>query len=287
MSTVDLNQRIPNNVDLASDRRLRRALEQWQPAFLDWWREMGPVAGSAPEVYLRTATSVDRDGWANFGFTRMPDYRWGVFLADPEPDRRIGFGDHRGEPVWQQVPGDYRAALRRLIVIQGDTEPASVEQQRHLGRTCPSGYDLRNLFQINVEEGRHLWAMVYLLHACFGRDGREEAQALLERRSRRRGSAPHPHRIQRAHPGLARALHVHLPHRPRRQVPAPLPRRVRLRPPGAHLPVHAHRGGAPHVRRDHRSRPGGAAHLRDHARARHGRRGAGSGSSTCRPSRST
>ena len=100
---------------------------------------MGPVAGSAPEVYLRTATTVDRSGWANFGFTRMPDYRWGVFLADPEPDRRVGFGDHKGEPVWQRVPGDYRAALRRLIVIQGDTEPASVEQQRHLGRTCPSG----------------------------------------------------------------------------------------------------------------------------------------------------
>jgi benzoyl-CoA 2,3-dioxygenase component B len=44
-------------------------------------------------------------------------------------------------------------------------------------------YDLRNLFQVNVEEGRHLWAMVYLLHRYFGRDGREEAEALLERRS--------------------------------------------------------------------------------------------------------
>ncbi|HET9414128.1 MAG TPA: benzoyl-CoA 2,3-epoxidase subunit BoxB, partial [Pseudolabrys sp.] len=44
-------------------------------------------------------------------------------------------------------------------------------------------YDLRNLFQINVEEGRHLWAMVYLLHGYFGRDGREEAEAMLERHS--------------------------------------------------------------------------------------------------------
>jgi benzoyl-CoA 2,3-dioxygenase component B len=44
-------------------------------------------------------------------------------------------------------------------------------------------YDLRNLYQINVEEGRHLWAMVYLLHKHFGRDGREEGEALLERRS--------------------------------------------------------------------------------------------------------
>jgi benzoyl-CoA 2,3-dioxygenase component B len=44
-------------------------------------------------------------------------------------------------------------------------------------------YDLRNLFQVNVEEGRHLWAMVYLLHRFFGRDGREEADELLQRRS--------------------------------------------------------------------------------------------------------
>ncbi len=189
MSSINYNERIPNNVDLASDRRLRRALERWQPAFVDWWRDMGPSGSAAHEVYLRTATSVDRKGWANFGYTRMPDYRWGIFLAEPEADRRIGFGEHRGKPVWQQVPGEYRAALRRLIVVQGDTEPASVEQQRHLGQTCPSNYDLRNLFQINVEEGRHLWAMIYLLHAYFGRDGREEAEMLLARRS---GDADRP-----------------------------------------------------------------------------------------------
>jgi benzoyl-CoA 2,3-epoxidase subunit B len=85
--------------------------------------------------------------------------------------------------VWQQVPGEHRANLRRLIVTQGDTEPASVEQQRRLGHTCPSLYDLRNLFQVNVEEGRHLWAMVYLLHGYFGRDGREAAEELLSRHS--------------------------------------------------------------------------------------------------------
>src|SRR6202008_4942278 len=79
--------------------------------------------------------------------------------------------------------GEYRAMLRRLIVVQGDTEPASVEQQRHLGSTAPSLYDMRNLFQVNVEEGRNLWAMVYLLQKYFGRDGREEAEELLRRRS--------------------------------------------------------------------------------------------------------
>ena len=81
------------------------------------------------------------------------------------------------------MPGEFRNQLRRLIVTQGDTEPASVEQQRLLGQRCPSLYDLRNLFQVNVEEGRHLWAMVYLLHSYFGRDGRDEAEELLERQS--------------------------------------------------------------------------------------------------------
>ena len=112
---------------------------------------------------------------------KMPDYRWGIFLGDKEENRKIGFGAHKGEDAWQEVPGEYRAELRRLIVTQGDTEPASVEQQRQLGRTCPSLYDLRSLFQVNVEEGRHLWAMVYLLHAYFGRDGREEADEMLMR----------------------------------------------------------------------------------------------------------
>jgi len=183
MSTVALQEKIPNNVDLASDTRLQRALEQWQPGFLDWWREMGPEGFQQHEVYLRTAVDVGADGWAHFDYVRMPEYRWGIFLADPQPNRRIGFGDRYGEPVWTAVPGEHRNALRRLIVTQGDTEPASVEQQRRLGHSCPSLYDLRNLLQVNVEEGRHLWAMAYLLHTYFGRDGREEAEALLQRRS--------------------------------------------------------------------------------------------------------
>jgi benzoyl-CoA 2,3-epoxidase subunit B len=180
---IDYLERIPNNVGLGDNRALQRALEQWQPHFLDWWREMGPSGFQAAEIYLRTAVSVDAAGWASYGQVKMPDYRWGIFLADAVADRRIGFGDCCGEPVWQQVPGEHRSTLRRLIVTQGDTEPASVEQQRRLGHSCPSLYDLRNLFQVNVEEGRHLWAMVYLLHAYFGRDGREEAEELLARHS--------------------------------------------------------------------------------------------------------
>ena len=182
MTTPDYAEKIPNNVSLADDRRLQRALESWQPNFLTWWETMGPALPTQ-DVYLRTAVNVGREGWAQFGHVPMRDYRWGIFLAEPGPDRRIAFGRHKGEPAWQQVPGEYRAELRRLIVIQGDTEPASVEQQRNLGATAPSLYDLRNLFQVNVEEGRHLWAMVYLLHAHFGREGREEAEELLHRNS--------------------------------------------------------------------------------------------------------
>jgi benzoyl-CoA 2,3-dioxygenase component B len=183
MASINYTDKIPNNVNLANDRALQRALEHWQPKFLDWWKGMGPADFQSSEVYLRTATSVDADGWATYGAVKMPDYRWGIFLADAQPERKIGFGDNMGQDAWQQVPGEFRSTLRRLIVTQGDTEPASVEQQRLLGHTCPSLYDLRNLFQINVEEGRHLWAMVYLLHAYFGRDGREEAEELLMRHS--------------------------------------------------------------------------------------------------------
>ena len=162
MSSINYSEKIPNNVDLSSDRTLQRALEQWQPNFISWWDDMGPEGSTDMDVYLRTAISVDPQGWAQFGHVKMRDYRWGIFMNPAEADRAIHFGDHKGEKAWQDVPG---------------------EQQRQLGLTAPSMYDLRNLFQINVEEGRHLWAMVYLLHKHFGRDGREEAEALLQRRS--------------------------------------------------------------------------------------------------------
>lgn len=189
MPTIDYSERIPNNVNLAEDRRLQRALENWQPKFAEWWQEMGPAGFQSDDVYLRTAIDVAREGWAHFDHVKMPDYRWGIFLSEQQPHRRIGFGDMKGQPVWDEVPGEFRTDLRRLIVVQGDTEPASVEQQRQLGKTAPSLYDLRNLFQVNVEEGRHLWAMVYLLHRYFGRDGRDEADTMLVRHS---GDPDHP-----------------------------------------------------------------------------------------------
>jgi benzoyl-CoA 2,3-dioxygenase component B len=180
---VSYDTLIPNNVDLANDRRVLKALEKWHPGYITWWNDLGPVGFQESLVYLRTAVAVDGAGWAKFDYVKMPDYRWGVLLATPMKDRRVPCGEHYGQPAWQEVPGEHRAMLRRLIVIQGDTEPASVEQQRHLGKTAPSLYDMRNLFQVNVEEGRHLWAMVYLLQKYFGADGREEADELLRRQS--------------------------------------------------------------------------------------------------------
>jgi len=180
---MSLTDSIPNNVDLSSDKKLLRALEKWQPNFLNWWREMGPEGFQEDRIWLRTAISVDAKGWAHYDYIKMPDYRWGIFLTPREGERTIGFGDEASQKAWTEVPGELRGLLRRIIVTQADTEPASVEQQRLLGKCAPSLYDLRNLFQVNVEEGRHLWAMVHLLHQYFGRDGRDEADELLERRS--------------------------------------------------------------------------------------------------------
>jgi len=81
--TIDYSERIPNNVNLANDRALQRALEHWQPHFLDWWREMGPNDFASADVYLRTATGVDAQGWASYGAVKMPDYRWAFSWPSP------------------------------------------------------------------------------------------------------------------------------------------------------------------------------------------------------------
>ena len=215
---------------------------------------MGPEGFQDSLVYLRTAVGVGSEGWAKFGYVRMPEYRWGILLAPAVEGRTIPFGAHKGEPAWQEVPGEYRAMLRRLLVIQGDTEPASVEQQRHLGATAPSLYDLRNLFQVNVEEGRHLWAMVYLLQKYFGRDGREEAEELLRRRSGDQDSPRMLGAFNEATPDwLSFFMFTFFTDRDGKMQLARAGA-VGLRSAVAHLPLHADRGGAPHVRgRDRRA----------------------------------
>ena len=159
-------------------------------AFIEWWQQLGPVAFQDNDVYLRTAV-VGRPG--------------GLGQLRPRQDARLPLGHlprrararPRASPsatTWaspcgRRCPASTAPTCAASLVVQGDTEPASVEQQRHLCLTAPSLYDLRNLFQVNVEEGRHLWAMVYLLHRYFGRDGRDEADEMLERHS---GDPDHP-----------------------------------------------------------------------------------------------
>ena len=54
---MSLYERIPNNVNLSSDKRLLRALEHWLPNYMQWWNDMGPEGFQADDVYLRTAIS--------------------------------------------------------------------------------------------------------------------------------------------------------------------------------------------------------------------------------------
>ena len=102
---------IPNNVGLAGDPKLQRALLAWQPRFLDWWRDAGPEDLDHDWIYLRTAVSVEAGGWANFDYVRLPEYRWGIFLA-PTERTTIGFGDCAAAPVWNEVPGEVRTKLK-------------------------------------------------------------------------------------------------------------------------------------------------------------------------------
>ncbi len=99
----------------------------------------------------------------------------------------IEFGDFKGQRKWErveQIPNQsIRDALLNLIVYQGDTEFASVEQQKNLLDTAPTDYDRQSLIRVNSEEMRHGWQMCYLLVNYFGDSGKLEAQKLLERRA--------------------------------------------------------------------------------------------------------
>ena len=94
---IDYSELIPNNVQLSDNVRLQRALEAWQPRYIEWWHELGPEGYQDIEVYLRTAISVESGGWAHYDYVKMPDYRWGIFLSPAVEDRRIGFGECSGK----------------------------------------------------------------------------------------------------------------------------------------------------------------------------------------------
>lgn len=116
----------------------------------------------------------------------LADYTFETKLGELHaPD--IEFGDFKGQHKWEriaQIPNQtIRDALLTLIVYQGDTEFASVEQQRNLLDTAPTEYDRQALIRVNREEMRHGWQMCYLLVTYFGDSGKLEARKLLERRA--------------------------------------------------------------------------------------------------------
>jgi len=134
----------------------------WVGLFDEWRKEIG----------------VDRDEISSFKF----DTLFGAIETD-----EIQFGHYRGRPKWEnlrQVPNQQiRDALLNLIVYQGDTEFASVEQQRYLFETAPTSWDRRAITRVMIEEMRHGWQMCALLIEFFGYSGKVEAQKMLERRA--------------------------------------------------------------------------------------------------------
>ena len=60
---IDYSQLIPNNVDLSSDRRLQRALENWQPRFLG---KPGAAEALRGETDFLTAEDARKKGLVTF-----------------------------------------------------------------------------------------------------------------------------------------------------------------------------------------------------------------------------
>jgi benzoyl-CoA 2,3-dioxygenase component B len=134
----------------------------WVGLFEDWRREIGVNTGEIQAFKFDTL----------FGAIETEE---------------IQFGSFKGRKKWEnvrQIPTQQiRDALLNMIVYQGDTEFASVEQQRHLFQMAPSDYDRKALTRVMIEEMRHGWQMCALLVEFFGASGKVEAQKMLERRA--------------------------------------------------------------------------------------------------------
>jgi len=134
----------------------------WVGLFDDWRKDIG----------------VNHDEIAGFKF----DTLYGAIETN-----EVQFGSFKGRNKWEnlrQVPTQQmRDALINLIVYQGDTEFASVEQQRNLFQSAPTDWDRRAITRVMIEEMRHGWQMCALLVEHFGYSGKVEAQKMLERRA--------------------------------------------------------------------------------------------------------
>ncbi len=130
---------------------------------------------------------ADFEGWVDrvhYPRNLLGDFKLEPKYAEP-PAGVVEFGRFKGKPKWKK-PEDHpeseaRDLLLKLITIQGDTEFASVEQQRKLLEQAPTAYDMKSMVRVNVEEMRHGWQMAHILVSHFGDDGWKEAEGLLSR----------------------------------------------------------------------------------------------------------
>jgi benzoyl-CoA 2,3-dioxygenase component B len=133
----------------------------------------------------------DFEGWVDrVGYPRnlLGDFKLEPKYAEP-PVGTVEFGKFKGQPKWRE-PEEHpdpeaRELLLKLITIQGDTEFASVEQQKKLLGNPPTAYDMKSMTRVNVEEMRHGWQMAHILITHFGEDGWREAQGLLSRNAQK------------------------------------------------------------------------------------------------------
>lgn len=136
--------------------------DDWVDLFGAWRKDIGVNYPEIEEYKFE----------AKFGPTRSNEIEFGAFKGRPKWERILDIPDQR-----------IRDGLMNLIIFQGDTEFASVEQQRHLFETCPSEHDRKSLCRVVTEEMRHGWQMCTLLISHFGYGGRVEARKMLERRA--------------------------------------------------------------------------------------------------------
>ena len=273
MTTVDIDAKIPNNVDLAGDRRLQRALESWQPKFIEWWKELGPVALPGQR---RLPAHGDR---------RRPG---GLGQLRPRRDARLPLG-HLPRRARARPPHRLRRPPRRAGVAGGARRvprrpaPAARRPGRHragVGRAAaaavPDGARASTTCATcSRSTSRRAATCGRWCTCCTATSG-----ATAATRPTRCSSATPATPTTRASSARSTSRRrtgcrsSSSPTSPTATASSSWRRcaRVGVRPAVADVRLHAQGGGPPHVRRRHRRRPGRAAHRRADEGARHRRR---------------
>jgi hypothetical protein len=138
------------------------------PPYMGWWYDMGPNESHNYDVYLRTAISVDPEGWAQFDYVKMPQLPLGDLPG--AADARAG-GELRRQQGTARMAG--RAGRISLDAASHHRDArATPSRRRSSSRRCSDvrTVALRPSQHLSGEmskEGPHLWAMVYLLHPLF------------------------------------------------------------------------------------------------------------------------